>query len=136
MLWLSKDGGAGNGQEKGEEWKRLQRGGDDDDDDDNDDNDDDDYDDGDDDDDDDDNDDDDDDDDNDDNDDDDDYDDDDDDDDDDEEMDLILRIGFGHLDGDNDTSNVGEECRQPDHTLRIVIVMMMLMIDHGAIQWR
>ena len=46
----------------------------------------------------------------------------------DDEMDLILRISFCHLDGDNDTSDVGEKCRQPDHTLVIVIVMIMVMM--------
>ena len=36
-------------------------------------------------------------------------------------MDLILRIRFCHLDGDDNAGHVGEERRQPDHTLVIVI---------------
>ena len=39
-----------------------------------------------------------------------------------------MRIGFCHLDSNDDTGDVGEECGQPDHTLVIVIVIVLMVV--------
>ena len=39
-----------------------------------------------------------------------------------------MRIGFCHLDSNDDAGHVGEECGQPDHTLVIVIVIVLMVV--------